>query len=84
PPDIPTAPSQPSGEATDSAHARVRQQPPESIATNTIDSGISYQVATLPMCQFRIGDGAEVDYLPFNYGNSTSEGAHEDAVVGSF
>ncbi len=83
-PDAPTAHAQASSEATDFVHARVRRQPPESIDANNIDTDVSYQVATLPMSQFRVGDGAEVDYLPFNYGNSTSEGAHEDAVVGSF
>lgn len=80
----PTAHAQASSEASDFARARVMQQPPESIDANNIDTGVSYQVATLPMNQFRVGDGVEIDYLPFNYGNSTSEGAHEDAVVGSF
>ncbi|MFN4033160.1 MAG: hypothetical protein ACK4ME_05965 [Fimbriimonadales bacterium] len=86
PSDAPTAPAQASSEATDSAHTRVRRQPPEieSIVANDLDSGVSYQVAALPMSQFRIGDGAEVDYLPFNYGNSTPEGVDEDAMVGSF
>lgn len=85
-PDAPTAHAQASSEIIDSARARVRWQIPEieSIVANDLDSGVSYQVATLPMSQFRVGDGAEVDYLPFNYGNSAPEGVHADAVVGSF
>ncbi|GIV08605.1 MAG: hypothetical protein KatS3mg019_0696 [Fimbriimonadales bacterium] len=54
------------------------------IATSDHDATPHYQVAALPLSQFRVGDGAEVDYLPFNYGNSPSEGVNEHAMVGSF
>ncbi|MCS6918737.1 MAG: hypothetical protein NZM28_03110 [Fimbriimonadales bacterium] len=53
-------------------------------ATNSSDTASYLQVAALPLSQFRVGEGAEVHYLPFNYGNSQPEGANENAMVGSF
>lgn len=65
---------------------RTAEQPPaiESGNPNDYDSASYYQIAALPLSQFRVSEGAEVHYLPFNYGNSSSEGANENAMVGSF
>lgn len=69
-------------------HARIRpmEQPAatDNIGGNDYNTAPDYQVAALPLSQFRVGEGAEVHYLPFNYGNSPSEGANEHATVGSF
>lgn len=66
--------------------ARTMGQSPaiEDSIPNDHDSASYYQIASLPLSQFCVGESAEVHYLPFNYGNSPSEGADENAMVGSF
>lgn len=66
--------------------ARAMGQPSanEDSTLNDHDPASYYQIAALPLSQFRLSEGAEVHYLPFNYGNSPSEGANEHAMVGSF
>lgn len=66
--------------------ARAMGQPSanEDRELNDHDSAFYYQIAALPLSQFRVGEGAEVHYLPFSYGNFPSEGADKHAMVGSF